>query len=109
MHQLKLFTGNANRELAESVASHLGIALGKADVGTFSDGEVNVEIGESVRGCDCFVIQPTCAPANDRASAGACPGRLSPRVSIAPRASIAPGVSITNVVEFGGAIARPFA
>jgi ribose-phosphate pyrophosphokinase len=64
MHQLKLFTGNANRELAGSVASHLGIALGKADVGTFSDGEVNVEIGESVRGCDCFVIQPTCAPAN---------------------------------------------
>lgn len=64
MHQLKLFTGNANRELAGAVASHLGVALGKADVGTFSDGEVNVEIGESVRGCDCFVIQPTCAPAN---------------------------------------------
>jgi len=64
MQQLKLFTGNANRELAGAVAAHLGIALGRADVGTFSDGEVNVEIGENVRGCDCFVIQPTCAPAN---------------------------------------------
>jgi len=64
MQKLKLFTGNANRELASAVASHLGIALGSAEVGTFSDGEVNVEIGENVRGCDCFVIQPTCAPAN---------------------------------------------
>jgi ribose-phosphate pyrophosphokinase len=64
MQKLKLFTGNANRELANAVAAHLGIALGHAEVGTFSDGEVNVEIGENVRGCDCFVIQPTCAPAN---------------------------------------------
>ena len=64
MHQLKLFTGNANPELAESVRRHLGIELGKAQVGTFSDGEVNVEIGENVRGCDCFVLQPTCAPVN---------------------------------------------
>ena len=64
MQKLKLFTGNANRELASAVASHLGITLGNAEVGTFSDGEVNVEIGENVRGCDCFVIQPTCAPAN---------------------------------------------
>jgi ribose-phosphate pyrophosphokinase len=46
------------------VAGYLGVALGNAEVGTFSDGEVNVEIGENVRGCDCFVIQPTCAPAN---------------------------------------------
>jgi ribose-phosphate pyrophosphokinase len=64
MQKLKLFTGNANRELASAVARHLGVALGSAEVGTFSDGEVNVEIGENVRGCDCFVIQPTCAPAN---------------------------------------------
>ena len=64
MQKLKLFTGNANRELASSVARHLGVTLGNVEVGTFSDGEVNVEIGENVRGCDCFVIQPTCAPAN---------------------------------------------
>jgi ribose-phosphate pyrophosphokinase len=64
MQKLKLFTGNANRELANAVAAHLGVALGNAEVGTFSDGEVSVEIGENVRGCDCFVIQPTCAPAN---------------------------------------------
>jgi len=64
MQQLKLFTGNANPQLAEDVSRHLGIELGKAKVGTFSDGEVDVEIGENVRGCDCFVLQPTCAPAN---------------------------------------------
>jgi ribose-phosphate pyrophosphokinase len=64
MQKLKLFTGNAHRELASAVANHLGVALGNAEVGTFSDGEVNIEIGENVRGCDCFVIQPTCAPAN---------------------------------------------
>jgi ribose-phosphate pyrophosphokinase len=64
MHKLKLFTGNAHRELASAVANHLGVALGNAEVSTFSDGEVNIEIGENVRGCDCFVIQPTCAPAN---------------------------------------------
>ena len=65
MQQLKLFTGNANPQLAEDIARHIGIELGRAHVGTFSDGEVNVEIGENVRGCDCFVIQSTCAPANN--------------------------------------------
>ena len=57
-----LFTGNANRPLAESVASELGIRLGKALVGRFSDGEVQVEIEENVRGQDVYVMQPTCAP-----------------------------------------------
>ncbi|MGH0028404.1 MAG: ribose-phosphate pyrophosphokinase [Myxococcota bacterium] len=65
MQQLKLFTGNANPQLAEDIARHLGVELGRAHVGTFSDGEVNVEIGENVRGCDCFVLQSTCAPANN--------------------------------------------
>jgi ribose-phosphate pyrophosphokinase len=64
MQLLKLFTGNANPALAAQVASYLDIEVGKAHVGTFSDGEVNVEIGENVRGCDCFVLQSTCAPAN---------------------------------------------
>lgn len=64
MQQLKLFSGNAAPQLSQDVARNLGIELGKAHVGTFSDGEVNVEIGENVRGSDCFVLQPTCAPAN---------------------------------------------
>ncbi len=57
--------GNANPALASDVAAHLGIPLGKAIVGRFSDGEVNVEILENVRGKDAFVIQSTCAPTND--------------------------------------------
>jgi ribose-phosphate pyrophosphokinase len=65
MQHLKLFTGNANPELAEAVAHKLDIELSKAHVGRFSDGEVNVDIEENVRGCDCFVIQPTSAPSND--------------------------------------------
>jgi ribose-phosphate pyrophosphokinase len=64
MNLLKLFTGNANPALAAAVAQYLDIEIGKAHVGTFSDGEVNVEIQENVRGCDCFVLQSTCAPAN---------------------------------------------
>jgi ribose-phosphate pyrophosphokinase len=61
---MKLFAGNSNVPLAEAVAAHLGIELGKAEVGTFSDGEVKVEIQENVRGLDCFVLQSTCSPAN---------------------------------------------
>jgi ribose-phosphate pyrophosphokinase len=64
MNATKLFSGNANRPLALAVAGYLGVDLGKADVGTFSDGEVNVEIRENVRGMDCFVLQSTNAPAN---------------------------------------------
>jgi ribose-phosphate pyrophosphokinase len=59
---LLVFTGNANRPLAKAVAKELGIGLGKALVGRFSDGEVQIEIEENVRGQDVFVLQPTCAP-----------------------------------------------
>jgi len=62
---LMVFTGNANPRLAAEVARNLNIPLGKMTVGRFSDGEVMVEINENVRGRDVFVIQPTCAPAND--------------------------------------------
>lgn len=62
---MMVFSGNANLPLAENVASHLGIQLGKAMVGRFSDGETMVEILENVRGRDVFIIQPTCAPTND--------------------------------------------
>ena len=62
---LMVFTGNANRKLAEAVAQHLHIHLGRATVGRFSDGEVMVELLENVRGRDVFVLQSTCAPTND--------------------------------------------
>ena len=62
---LMVFTGNANPKLAEEVAHHLHIRLGRATVGRFSDGEVMVEILENVRGKDVFVLQSTCAPTND--------------------------------------------
>jgi ribose-phosphate pyrophosphokinase len=65
MQHLKLFTGNANPELAQAIANHLGISLGELEVKTFSDGEVSVEIKENVRGMDCFVIQPTSPPATN--------------------------------------------
>jgi ribose-phosphate pyrophosphokinase len=64
MNHMKLFTGNSNTSLANAVASYLGVELGKAEVGTFSDGEVSVEVRENVRGMDCFVLQSTCFPAN---------------------------------------------
>jgi len=62
---LKLFTGNANRELAESIAAYLNISLGKCKVGSFADGEVNVVVGENVRGKDVFIVQPTSPPVNE--------------------------------------------
>jgi ribose-phosphate pyrophosphokinase len=60
-----LFTGNANPPLAQEIASHLGIELGRAHVGHFSDGEVTVEVQQNVRARDVFVVQPTCAPTNE--------------------------------------------
>jgi ribose-phosphate pyrophosphokinase len=60
-----VFTGNANRPFAEEMVAQLGIRLGKADVGRFSDGEVAIEIQENVRAREVFVVQPTCAPTND--------------------------------------------
>ncbi len=64
MQDMKLFAGNSNSSLARDVAAYLDVELGKVEVGTFSDGEVSVEIRENVRGMDCFVIQSTSAPAN---------------------------------------------
>ncbi len=60
-----VFTGNANPQLASEIAQHLGISLGAAHVGRFSDGEVFVEIKQNVRARDVFVVQSTCAPTND--------------------------------------------
>ena len=63
IENLAVFAGNANPDLAQEVARYLGSSVGKALVNTFSDGEVNVEILENVRGQDVYDIQPTCAPA----------------------------------------------
>ncbi len=63
--KLKIFTGNANPELAKEICDYLGLPLGKAHVGRFNNGEVQVMIDESVRGKDVFVVQPTSYPVND--------------------------------------------
>ena len=62
---IKIFSGNANRELAESIANYLELPMGRAQVKRFSDGEVWVEIDEKVRGAEVFVIQPTPHPPMD--------------------------------------------
>ncbi len=64
-NKLRVFTGNSNVSLSHMICEHLGIPLGKAQVKKFSDGEINVEINESVRGMDVFVVQSTCPPVND--------------------------------------------
>lgn len=64
MDKLRIFTGNANVGLAGRISKFLNVKLGKAKVGSFSDGEVQVEIEESVRGMDTFVVQSTCPPVN---------------------------------------------
>ena len=62
---IKIFTANANPSVAAQMARHLGLPLGKSEVRHFSDGEISVNIGESVRGSDVFVVQSTCCPVND--------------------------------------------
>jgi len=62
---MAVFSGNANRPLAYSIARHLRLPLGKASVGRFSDGEVTAELMENIRGRDVFLVQPTCPPASD--------------------------------------------
>ena len=62
---IKIFSGNSNRPLAEAICKEMGMDLGNAEVGAFSDGENFVSIYETVRGSDVFVVQSTCAPVND--------------------------------------------
>lgn len=62
---IKVFTGNSNENLAKEVADILGVNLGKATVSRFSDGEISVNISETVRGCDVFIVQSTSNPVND--------------------------------------------
>ena len=90
---LLVFTGNANRPLALAVCRQLGIPLGKALVGQFSDGECQVEIEENVRGQDVFVIQPTCAPTAENFM------ELMVLIDALKRASVA---TVTAVVPYFG-------
>lgn len=64
-NEIKLFAGNSNRPLAESIAKKLGTELGDVEVCTFSDGEISVHLSETVRGRDLFIIQSTSYPVND--------------------------------------------
>ncbi len=63
--EIKVFSGNANEPLARSICAHLGIEIGKLEVGRFKDGEISVSINESVRGRDVYLVQPTSTPVND--------------------------------------------
>lgn len=65
VENVKIFTGNSNKVLAQDIADSLGMSVGQAEVGTFSDGEISVNIGETVRGRDVFVVQSTNEPVND--------------------------------------------
>jgi ribose-phosphate pyrophosphokinase len=121
MESVRLFTGNSNPELAREIAKYLGVELGVARVGRFSDGEIRVEIQESVRGKDVFVVQSTCAPVNDnlmelliildalkRASAGSISavipyfGYARQDRKAAPRAPISARL-VTDLVSVAGA------
>ena len=62
---IKVFSGNANRKLAQEICAQMGTKLGEAEVGTFSDGEIFVSLYETVRGSDVFVVQSTCTPVNN--------------------------------------------
>jgi ribose-phosphate pyrophosphokinase len=64
--ELKIFSGTASKALAEEVAALLGVEVGQAIVSQFADGETNIQILQSVRGKDCYVIQSAHAPVNDR-------------------------------------------
>ena len=65
MRGYKIFSGTANIEFSKKISQYLSLPLSEASIKRFSDGEISVQIGESVRGKDVFVVQPTCAPAND--------------------------------------------
>ena len=62
--KIKIFTGNSHPELAQQIADLLGIPLGKSKVSTFSDGEISVDINETVRGVDVYIVQSTSSPVN---------------------------------------------
>lgn len=91
--EIKLIAGSANRPLAEEVAARLGVPLSPANVRRFNDGEVNIQLCDSVRGCNVYILQPTSPPVNDHLI------ELLLLISAARRASAA---SVTAVVPYYG-------
>ncbi|MBA0584275.1 hypothetical protein Gorai_015097 [Gossypium raimondii] len=63
--KLKLFSGTSNPALSQEIAWYMGLELGKVSIKRFADGEIYVQLQESVRGCDVYLVQPTCPPANE--------------------------------------------
>lgn len=90
---MMVFTGNANPELSQQVVKQLGIPLGDASIGKFSDGEISVDLTENVRGADVFIIQPTCHPSNDN---------LMEIIFMADALRRASAVRITAVIPYFG-------
>ncbi len=90
---MKIFAGNANPQLAQQVAKHLNMSLGKATVGRFSDGEIMVEILENVRGHEVFILQSTCVPTNEN---------LMEVIIMADALRRASAVNLTAVIPYFG-------
>ncbi|MCP4001063.1 MAG: ribose-phosphate diphosphokinase [Gammaproteobacteria bacterium] len=90
---MSILAGNANPELSQRIARKLGVPLGKVQVGRFSDGEINVEIMENIRGRDVFLIQSTCPPVNDN---------LMEMLIMADACRRASAASITAVIPYFG-------
>ena len=97
---IKLFTGNAHRELAKEIAHYLSIPLGDATVTKFSDGEIMVQINENVRGCDVFVVQPTCISVNQHIMELLLMVDALKRASAHRITAVIPGISLCMIVIF---------
>lgn len=93
MNKIKIFAGNSNPVLAREICGHLSVSLGSANVKNFSDGEIMVEVGENVRGCDVYVVQSTSAPTNNN---------LMELLIMADALKRASASSITAVVPYFG-------
>jgi ribose-phosphate pyrophosphokinase len=93
LSNISIFSGNANPKLGQGIARKLGLPLGKIQVGKFSDGEINVEILENIRGRDIFVVQSTCPPVNDN---------LMEMLVIADACRRASAASVTAVIPYFG-------
>jgi ribose-phosphate pyrophosphokinase len=93
VNKFKIFAGNSNLTLARDICGHLSVPLGSANVKSFSDGEIMVEIGENVRGRDVYLIQSTCAPSNDN---------LMELLIMADALKRASAASITAVIPYFG-------
>lgn len=93
LSNVSILAGNANTDLSKKIARIMGVPLGKAQVGTFSDGEINIEIMENIRGRDVFIIQSTCPPVNDN---------LMELLILADAARRASAASITAIIPYFG-------